>query len=223
MEVDPEELKGTKKETKINMKADYSIKSEEFLEKRNSLTAQFGSTQKNKQLDAYMRRRVKTETLETMAKSALESTSALPKKEDIKLFTPTESTVMPTPNRDAALPNQIYPKSLFYTSEDVLQYGEIAVKFFEENSVINKIVAKEVSPILARIALVARATPDNQEECLIRLKFLIYAEIVKTISTTKSRRFVYCDKLLEKYPSLLVGEVLRENFCKFLALECDLN
>ncbi|KAE9553106.1 hypothetical protein FO519_003695 [Halicephalobus sp. NKZ332] len=188
MNVDPEELKGIKKETRVNMKADYSIKASEFLDKRNSLTAQFGSSQKNKQLDASIRRQVKTETLETMAKSAMESTSTLPKTEDMKIFVRAESTVMPTPNREALLPNQIYPKTLFYTSEDVLQYGELAVKFFKENDAVNKIVAKDVSPILARIALVARATPENQEECLLRLKFLIYGEVVKSITVNKTEK-----------------------------------
>uniref|UniRef100_A0AC34QZH2 Uncharacterized protein n=1 Tax=Panagrolaimus sp. JU765 TaxID=591449 RepID=A0AC34QZH2_9BILA len=210
--VDSDELKGIKKKKSVNLTADHSITSDNYLKNRQALTSQFGSVQKNKMLEASIRRKVNGGTLSIMAESTFESKNAVEKVDKGDIFVKTESSSMPVPNRKTTIPSQIYEKTLFYTKEEVAHNGEIAQKFFKDNSDVSKLIGKDISPVLAKLAMKVHSDIDNYTECILYLKFLIYAALARELATNTKRKYIYCSQIFSSFPKLVVDECLGENF-----------
>uniref|UniRef100_A0A914QBF3 Uncharacterized protein n=1 Tax=Panagrolaimus davidi TaxID=227884 RepID=A0A914QBF3_9BILA len=162
-------------------------------------------------LEATLRRQINDDTLTTLSKSTFESKNVVKKSEgdDSKAFTTAESAVLPTPNRTATLPAEIYPLSLFY-SEFILQsYGKIAQDFFKENNEMAKLTALGIPKLVAQVAGKVMHDQKSEKECYLVLKLIIMSIFVQQMSTNKKSLIA---SEFDNFPSPIFHAIREEFF-----------
>ncbi|CEF64519.1 RNA polymerase I associated factor, A49-like family-containing protein [Strongyloides ratti] len=132
---------------KENTKADYKnssgFKKEQFLEKRNALTTDFGSIKKRKMLDDVVRRNVDQDTMTALADTAFASTTNVDEKPNLNqsgiealnaIGGTIQGDVLPKYNPNGKKPLEIWPIEQFIDDSTYDLVSENCLEFFQNKS-----------------------------------------------------------------------------------------
>ncbi|CAD5231008.1 unnamed protein product [Bursaphelenchus xylophilus] len=162
--VTEEFLKGKKKRVKVDLNRDRNtVDKSNWREKANDLVMEFGNAKRRKILEASLRRKVNDDTLESLGTSMLDVSKAdmsLVRDDgdgkstlNLSMLSTPESMVLPTMNRDAKKPAEVYSLDQFVKPDDFLTLGPSAAEYLGENDTLEKLLDNGISQFVAQSVL----------------------------------------------------------------------
>uniref|UniRef100_A0A7E4V981 tRNA-synt_1g domain-containing protein n=1 Tax=Panagrellus redivivus TaxID=6233 RepID=A0A7E4V981_PANRE len=196
--VDPRVLQGKSTKKKTDFTADYSLDREAMLTRRKELTSQFGSTKKNKMLEAAVRRSINTDTLSNLSTSTFDSKNAVAKKdnkaEDLKALDAPVSVILPPANLEADTPSKIYDLKHFYNEHTLDEDFKAAEAFFKDKTTVYKYSELELHEFWANI-IVNRLKSATKVETVLLHKMIIMTRFMHMVFNSKSRNVFVFEEL----------------------------